>query len=131
MRDYVVSRCDDIYVFVFPCRWREESKTLAQKFERTISELKAELLRYRSRSDELTKQLNHLKHIQDDLSKRLKEATNCNCSLQQRLKEAEAQSETAMEHVAELASRERQLLQERRDLNRKLDKFKLHIRNLG
>lgn len=121
----------DIETFIFPCRWREESKTLAKKSERTISDMKAEVIRYRSRSDELTKQCTHLKHIKDDLSKRLKEATISSSSLQQQLKEAVAQSETTMEQVAELASREKQLLHERRELNRQLDKIKLHIRNSG
>lgn len=65
--------------------------------------------------------------MKDDLGKQLQEATSCNSRLQQRLKEVEGQTEVAMEQVAQLALREKQLLQERRELNRQLDKVKLHV----
>lgn len=65
--------------------------------------------------------------MKDDLGKQLQEATSCNGRLQQRLKEVEGQTEVAMEQVAQLALREKQLLQERRELNRQLDKVKLHV----
>lgn len=100
---------------------------MAGKFEKTITDLKCELVRYRSRSEELAKQLNYMKRVKDDLEKHLKTATHSNTNLQERLKEAEVLSEGAMEEVSELVSREKQLLQEKRELNRQLDKVKLHI----
>ncbi len=75
----------------------------------------------------LSTQLNHLKHIKDDLGKQLNKATSSNASLQQRLKEVETQAEESMDQVSQLLSKEKQLLQERRELHRQLDKFKLHM----
>ena len=116
--------CKFVYKF---CRWREESKSLAQKFEHTITDLKTELSRYKIRSDDLTKQLTHLKRAKDDLGKQLSNATSSNSNLKHKLNEAEAQAETARSQLAQHLSREKQLLQERRELNKSLDKAKMHI----
>lgn len=110
---------------LYTSRWREESKTLAQKSEQNITDLKVELVRYRNRSTELTRQLNLLKHEREEMSKQLQQAVTAKSSLQLRLKDAEIQAEMGADQITQLLSREKHLLHERRELHRQLDMVKL------
>ena len=108
-------------------RWRDESKVLTQKFESTVTELKSEAVKYKRKSGELSVQLNHLRLTKDDLSKQLSVLNTTNTTLQHQLKDAESRADTATGQVSTLLHKEKQLLQERRELHRQLDAIKLHM----
>ena len=112
-------------------RWREESKTLTQKFEQTVMNLKAELNRYKQYSEELAIQLQQLKLEGKELASQLLKATNANTVLQQQLGEAETLVESTNSQLVTLLAREKQLLQERRELQRQLDKIKVNMNRIG
>ena len=111
-----------LFIHVFcSIRWKVESKTLAQNYERVTSDLNVELMRHKMRSNELTKQLKHLKSVKEELSKKHNEATKSNINLKHRLKETEGQ-------VSELLGREKNLMHTRKELNRQVDALKLQVR---
>ncbi len=112
-------------------RWREESKTLAQRFEQTVSCLKAELTKHKQQGEALTVQLQHLKLERKELINQLQKMSNTNSVLQQQLGEAEAQVESTNSQISALMSREKHLLHERRELHRQLDKVKLKMNRIG
>lgn len=102
-------------------RWKVESTSLAQNYERVTSDLNVELMRYKMRSNELTKQLKHIKTVKDNLSKKYSESIKSNNHLQQRLKETEVQ-------VLQLLAHEKNLKDTRKELNRQLDILKLEVK---
>ncbi len=112
-------------------RWREESKTLAQRFEQTLSSLKAELTKYKQHGEALTVQLQHLKLERKELITQLQKMSNTNSVLQQQLGEVEAQVDSTNSQTSALMAREKHLLQERRELHRQLDKVKLKMNRIG
>lgn len=123
---HIVTVCrDNHYRLLY--RWKEESKALTQKFEHTLAEVKSEMMRHRRRSEELQIQMNHMKAAKEDLGKQLGQLTNTNSALQRQLDEVEARAETAVAQVAKLLSKERQLLHERRELHKQLDRMKLQM----
>lgn len=71
--------------------------------------------------------MNHMKAAKEDLGKQLGQLTNTNSALQRQLDEVEARAETAVAQVAKLLSKERQLLHERRELHKQLDRMKLQM----
>jgi chromosome segregation ATPase len=106
-------------------RWKEESRALSQKFEQTLAEAKGEVTRHKRRSEELQVQLNHVKASKEELNKQLGKMTSTNAALQHQLGEVEARAETATGQVSALIAKEKQLLQERRELHRQLDRMRL------
>ena len=83
------------------------------------------MARYKRRSEELQVQLNHVKASKEDLNKQLGKMTSTNAALQHQLGEVEARAETATGQVSALITKEKQLLQERRELHRQLDRMRL------
>lgn len=108
-------------------RWREESKLLAQKFEKSVSELRGEILQHKRRNEELTQQLKSFKLAKEELAQRNGKLSASRAALQQQLGEVESRAEAAGEQVSVLLSRERELLQERRELHGQLDRLRLHM----
>ena len=88
-------------------------------------------MRYKRRSEELQVQMNHMKATKDDLVRQLGQLTNSNAALQRQLDEAETRAETAANQVSMVLSKEKQLLQERRELHKQLDRIKLHLARNG
>ena len=70
--------------------------------------------------------------ILSQLTKQLSKLTTAHAALRQQLAEAESHIEASTGQVVVLLAREKQLLQERRDLYRQLDKLRLEMaRNSG
>lgn len=115
----------------FTHRWKEESKSLTQKFELTVSNLKAELDKYKQHSENLSVTLHQIKLEKNNLAKQLKKMTSSNVALQQQVSETEAQTEAANGQLAALLSREKQLLLDKRELHRQLDKIKVKMNKIG
>ena len=75
--------------------------------------------------------MHHMKASKDDLGRQLGQLTNTNAALQRRLEEVEARAETASGQVSTLLSKEKQLLHERRELHKQLDRIKLQMARNG
>ena len=114
-------------VFFLLFRWKEESRALSRKFEQTLAEVKGEMTRYKRSSEELQVQLSHMKATKKELGKQLGQMTNTNAVLQHQLGEVEAGAESAAGQVSALISKEKQLLQERRELHKQLDRMRLQV----
>eukprot|EP00794_Sanderia_malayensis_P006948 gene6948-7728_t len=111
-------------------KWRDESRSMTQKFESTINELKQDSGRIERKHDEILKKFIaeqeraekvKLLHMEQELmTSRLSQN-----DLQRIAADAEARADAASTQVKTLLSRERQLLQERKELNKELDRLKL------
>lgn len=112
-------------------RSREESKILAQRCEQTVSNLKAEVSKHKQYGEDLIVQLQHLKLERKEFLSQLQKVTNANSMLQQQLVEAEGQVESTTAQLSALVTRERGLLQEKRQLHRQLDKVKVKMSRIG
>lgn len=76
-------------------------------------------------------ELHQLKLEKNGVAKQLKKTANSNVILKQQLTEAEGQAEAANNQLVALLSREKKLLQERRELHRQLDKIKVKMSKIG
>nr|XP_058969150.1 uncharacterized protein LOC131795585 [Pocillopora verrucosa] len=79
-------------------QWKEESRAVTQTFEQTVNELRQEINKQKRRNNELNGQLNEERQLRVD---------------------------AASSQVTTLLNRERQLLQERKLLNREFERLKL------
>ncbi|XP_065828624.1 sodium channel and clathrin linker 1-like isoform X2 [Oscarella lobularis] len=109
-------------------KWREESRALASKFEKTVAEMKDEIARHRRRSEVLSYELNTVKGEKEEYERRTVELSNAQTRLKRIVAEVEGRASAASRQVNELLSRERQLLEERKILHRELDQIKLRSR---
>ena len=75
--------------------------------------------------------LHQAKLEKNELAKQLKKMNSSNVALQQQVSETEAQAEAANGQLAALLSREKHLLQEKRELHRQLDKIKVKMNKIG
>eukprot|EP00795_Rhopilema_esculentum_P000515 gene515-10195_t len=108
-------------------KWRDESKFMSQKFESNVNELRQETSRLQRKSDDTSKRLAVEQQKSEQMEKDLM-ATRASVEKLQRIAaDAEARADAASTQVHTLLSRERQLLQERKELNRKIDELELEI----
>ncbi|XP_071787293.1 sodium channel and clathrin linker 1-like [Asterias amurensis] len=106
-------------------KWREESKTLAKKFESKVNDLRSEISMHKSRSEELTTQLGQQRALFLESEQRQSgEASNLR-KLNQKLADTELRATTATKKLSEQLLREKRLLQDRKHLQNELEKLKL------
>lgn len=106
-------------------KWRDESRIMSQKFEASINELKQESARMERKHDEVVKRLIIEQERSDTFEQELMTSRASQEKLQRMVADAEARADAASTQVQTLLNRERQLLHERKELNRELDQMKL------
>ncbi|XP_071950174.1 sodium channel and clathrin linker 1-like [Antedon mediterranea] len=106
-------------------KWREESKSLAQKFESKVKELRLENSTQKQRCKELTLQLTNSRETFLEAEHKLAELSDINKKLHQKITDSENRVADSSKKVSEHMARERRILQEKTYLQRELDKFKL------
>lgn len=106
-------------------QWKEESRAVTQKFEQTVNELRQEINKQKRRNDELNGQLNEERQAREELESKLSSSKLSHEKLQSMVVDAETRADAASSQVTTLLNRERQLLQERKLLNREFERLKL------
>ena len=89
--------------------------------------MKSELIGHKRRGDELQVQLNLARTTKEEFGKQLSKTTSMNTALQHRLVEVEGRAESAVGQVSALITKEKQLLEERRELHKQLDRMRLQM----
>lgn len=106
-------------------QWKEESKAVTHKFEQTVNELRQEISKQKRRNDELNSQLNEERLTREELTSKLAASKLSHEKLQSMVVDAETRADAASSQVTTLLNRERQLLQERKLVNREFERLKL------
>lgn len=106
-------------------QWKEESKAVTQKFEQTVNELRQEINKQKRRNDELNSQLHEERQAREELESKLSSSKLSHEKLQSMVVDAETRADAASSQVTTLLNRERQLLHERKLLNREFERLKL------
>ncbi|KAJ7389653.1 Sodium channel and clathrin linker 1 [Desmophyllum pertusum] len=106
-------------------QWKEESKAVTHKFEQTVNELRQEINKQKRRNDELNSQVNEERQKREQLESKLSSTKLSQEKLQSMVVDSETRADAASSQVTTLLNRERQLLQERKLLNREFEKLKL------
>ncbi|CAH3023274.1 unnamed protein product [Porites evermanni] len=106
-------------------QWKEESKAVTHKFEQTVNELRQEIGKQKRRNDDLNSQLNEERMRRQELESRLSASKVSQEKLQSMIVDAETRADAASSQVTTLLNRERQLLQERKLVNREFERLKL------
>lgn len=106
-------------------QWKEESKAVTHKFEQTVNELRQEIGKQKRRNDDLNSQLNEERMRRQELESRLSASKVSQEKLQSMVVDAETRADAASSQVTTLLNRERQLLQERKLVNREFERLKL------
>jgi len=112
-------------------QWKEESKAVNHKFEQTVNELRQEINKQKRRNDELNRQLNEERQRREELESKLSASKLSQEKLQSMVVDAETRADASSSQVTTLLNRERQLLQERKLLNRELERLKLEKNRPG
>ncbi|XP_038056776.1 sodium channel and clathrin linker 1-like [Patiria miniata] len=106
-------------------KWREESKTLAQKFESKVSDLRSEIAMHKQRSEELTSQLSQQREMFLESERKQSEEADMIRKLNRKLADTELRAATATKKLSEQLAREKRLLHDRKHLQNELEKMKL------
>lgn len=106
-------------------QWKEESKAVTQKFEQTVNELRQEINKQKRRNDELSSHVTEERQKREQLESKLSSSKLSQEKLQSMVVDAETRADAASSQVTTLLNRERQLLQERKLLNREFERLKL------
>ena len=108
-------------------KWREESRALCQKFERTINKLTHENSALKRKNEELIQMHNQYENKLEHLEREC----NANQTTVEKLKTlysaSEERAENATDQLQLHQSREKQLQKEKKSLNREIDELKLEI----
>ncbi|CAI8004578.1 Sodium channel and clathrin linker 1 [Geodia barretti] len=121
LRDMLTSQ------FQVATRWKEETKSMTDKFEETIRNLRNEAASYKKRNEAKKVEMHTLSRQRDQQSRQLERLQASQTQLHRQLRESESRAEAAAAQVSSLLMREKQLLADRRELQRQLDKLKLEI----
>ncbi|KAL9973731.1 hypothetical protein ACROYT_G020221 [Oculina patagonica] len=105
--------------------WKEESKAVTQKFEQTVNELRQEINKQKKRNDDLNSLVNEERQKREQLDSKVSASKLAQEKLQSMVVDAETRADAASSQVTTLLNRERQLLQERKLLNREFERLKL------
>jgi len=108
-------------------KWKDESKILTQKFESTVGELRRENERLQRKSEEVSKKIASEQRRSEKMERDLLTSKASQEKLQRMAADSEARADAASAQVHTLLNRERQLLQERKELNRKIDHLELEL----
>ncbi|XP_078370548.1 sodium channel and clathrin linker 1-like [Oculina patagonica] len=106
-------------------QWKEESKAVTQKFEQTVNELRQEINKQKKRNDDLNSLVNEERQKREQLDSKVSASKLAQEKLQSMVVDAETRADAASSQVTTLLNRERQLLQERKLLNREFERLKL------
>ncbi|XP_066919327.1 sodium channel and clathrin linker 1-like isoform X2 [Clytia hemisphaerica] len=108
-------------------KYREETRTINQNQENTITQLRQESKHMKRRNNDLKNAYNEVQHKYEQMEK---EYLGCHTSLekmQDLYSDSEERADTANTQVYSLMNREKQLIQDRKSLNRKVDELKLDL----
>jgi len=108
-------------------KWREESRALCQKFESAISQLRQENSNLKEQNKNLQHSLNESFQKTEELEKVHYTNQVTLEKLQRLYSDSDERAEVASTQVQTLLSREKQLLHDRKTLNREVDKLKLDL----
>lgn len=108
-------------------KWRDESRTLCQKFERTISQLRAENEELKNKNEIIISDFDVLQEKYDKLNKENYMKQVSYDKLQRLSADSEEQAEAAKAQVMTLLNREKQLLGDRKSLNKEVDKLRMEL----
>lgn len=108
-------------------KWREESRALCQKFESAISQLRQENSNLKEQNKNLQHSLNESFQKTEELEKDHYTNQVTLEKLQRLYSDSDERAEVASTQVQTLLSREKQLLHDRKTLNREVDKLKLDL----
>ncbi|XP_068701911.1 sodium channel and clathrin linker 1-like isoform X1 [Montipora foliosa] len=106
-------------------QWKEESKAVTHKFEQTVHRLRQEINEQKRINDELSSQLGEEKRRTKQLEAKIISAKHSEGKLQSMVVDAETRADAASTQVSTLLNREKQLLEERKLLNREFERLKL------
>lgn len=113
-------------------RWREESRTITTKFEKSVTDLNLKVNEEKRKNKELITKCNRQKHKCDKLVQKHAEMESELAQAYDKLKEAESKVEHTSNQLALLLVREKKMMKEKRDAQRQLDHAKVQIaRNLS
>eukprot|EP01135_Chromosphaera_perkinsii_P009257 Nk52_evm9s1705 gene=Nk52_evmTU9s1705 len=106
-------------------QWREESKNLTIKFETLVGDLKSEVSGLKIRNRELTAKLESAGKAEDHYELNIAESRKLNNKLRRLLKEAEDRVETCTNQINGLLAKEKELLHDRKRLQREVEYLKM------
>ncbi|XP_022079629.1 sodium channel and clathrin linker 1-like isoform X2 [Acanthaster planci] len=106
-------------------KWREESKTLAQKFEAKVNDLRSEIAMHKQRSEELTSQLSQQREMFLESERKQSEEAETIRKLNRKLADTELRAATTTKQLSQQLAREKRLLHDRKHLQNELEKLKL------
>lgn len=106
-------------------QWKEESQAVTHKFEQTVNELRQQIDNQKKRNNELNSQLDDEKRTTQQLESKLSAAKKSEGKLQNMVVDAETRADAASSQVTTLLNREKQLLEERKLLNREFERLKI------
>jgi len=108
-------------------KWRDESRTLCQKFESTNSLLRQENNGLKRKNEELVRAYKELQEKSEELEKEFYGNQVTIDKLQRLYADSEERAEAASAQIQTLLNREKQLLNDRKSLNREVDKLRLDL----
>lgn len=108
-------------------RWKEESKSMTDKFEETVKSLRSEVTSQKRKLASKRTEMDSLNKQNQQHKRQIDRLQSSQSQLQRQLRDSESRAEEAATQVCTLLEREKQLQGDRRELQRQLDKLKLEI----
>ncbi|XP_028401902.1 sodium channel and clathrin linker 1-like isoform X2 [Dendronephthya gigantea] len=106
-------------------KWKEESQVLSKKFEETVTSLRNEISKQSKRNDATSRELVEAKRKSKQMEDNYLSTKALLEKAQSIAADAKTRAEAASKQVETLLNRERQLLEERKNLHKELEKARL------